>query len=138
MSVFKKIMSPLIYATFLALTFFLNTAVLAIIQMELEVELIGTIILLTLFTGITTLIFWSSNKLLIKLEKLKIPKPTDHFRQSIIHYLITILIFSLLLKYGSNSSAQFIKGLIIFLSISLWGVLVNGIFLYRVHNKNKI
>jgi len=136
----KKILSPVVYAAFLALVFFLDTVVLAIIQMELEVQLAGTIFLLILFAAVSTLLFWLSNKLMSRLEKLNKPKIADHFRQSSVCYLaIVVILFEIIriqAQTAFNPSSQLIKAVIIALAISIWAIVVNGIFLYTHREAN--
>ncbi len=135
----KKILSPIVYAAFLAFGFFLDTIVLAIIQMELEVALVGTILLLIVFIIVSTLLFWLGNGLIFRLEKLHKPKIADHFRQSIVSYIAIIIVLIGILQVQSqtgSSPSQLIKAGIIAIAVSVWAIFVNGVFLYKRRETN--
>lgn len=138
----KKIVLPIIYALFVALVLFFDTVVLAIIQMELEVAVIGTIILCILFVGVSILLFWLANKVMLQLEKLHRPKIVDHFRQSSICYLVLILaiIYTLFLlpEAQDANGNRFVRpgyywGMGYLMTILVWAIFINGIFLYKRH-----
>ena len=132
----KKIFTPLIYT----LPLFILTALAVGSEMQarnigllpeyssvIEPLLAGLIFGTIIIFGIP--LFWLTNYLIQKLEKITKPNFYDHLRQSIFFYLLIIYSFSTWALHGFSGSEE--DGyLLIWLGISITAILVNYFFLF--------
>lgn len=133
----KKIISPIIYVSFLVPLFIGIILIVATIENTIGFlfDMNGFIELPILILTLGTLLFWIANKLMAGLEKLLKPESLDHFRQSILYYLATLYgVISLLRSgyYGGLGEAY----MLMVIAISLWAIIVNAIYIYKRRKAN--
>ena len=144
----KKILSPIVYVAFFALTLINIFGLNYLIAETITGSSFGwqMITLFILILTIGTFFYWFGSYIMVKLEKLHKPKIADHFRQSIIYYLIVfyLLIIHLPFRMPHVQDAvgvrytpfEYYLYLILLVLISIWAIFVNGIFLYKRNKEN--
>lgn len=128
----KKILSPFFYAVLLVpvligmvwIVSTLENSVGFLFQMNGFIEI--PLIILTF----GTFIFLLGTRGMCKFEQLQNPSTTDHFRQSSVHYLITLYCIVSLIFVGGTGS---LGGAYLFMiaSTSFWAIVVNAFYLFR-------
>ena len=147
----KKILSPIAYVAFLALTLLVILGFTYVVT-----ETIARLTLLWLIVTMSVILFivgsffyWFGNYVMAKLENLHKPKIADHFRQSSICYLIACYLLIVYIPFqmpvvhgeypeGVYTPLNYYIYSILFLSVSIWAIFVNGVFLYKRRKANII
>lgn len=137
-SLLIKITTPLIYVAFILPVFICHIIFLSLLERSVglsNIVLKGLPEALILIILVGSIGFSLANKLILKIEKLNKPKTIDHFRHSILFYLGSFYCLYNLIKYGVHGGLREFYVLII-LFISIWAIIINIYFLFRLHNKN--
>jgi hypothetical protein len=135
---FKKMISPILYAAFLVPVLIGTIAVIASIESTIGLSrfiLVGAPEAFISIIIIGSLLFWLANKLMTGLEKLLKPSSLDHFRQSSLYYLTSLYALTSLVRhgyYGGLGEAYMLIALV----ISVWAIIVNATFLYKRRKAN--
>ncbi|PIX62058.1 hypothetical protein CO057_00180 [Candidatus Uhrbacteria bacterium CG_4_9_14_0_2_um_filter_41_50] len=128
----KKILTPIVYATFIIPLFVVMIMILSEIENTVGflLNMRGFIefpLIIILLGGV---LFWLANKLIFAFEHLTKTTILDHLRQSSIYYLITFFSVASVLKTGLNGGIA--EGLTFsFAIMSIWAIIINATFLYK-------
>ena len=134
-----KITAPLIYVAFIFLVFICHIIFLSLLEGSIglsNIVLKGLPEALVLIILVGSIGFSLANKVIFKIEKLNKPKTIDHFRHSILFYLVSFYCLNNLITYGFHGGLRESYVLIILL-LSIWAIIINIYFLFRLHDKNR-
>lgn len=135
---FKKIISPILYAAFLVPVLIGTIFIVASLESTIglsSIILVGAPEAFLSIVVIGSLIFWLANKLMTGLEKPLKPNSLDHFRQSGLYYLASLYALTSLVRhgyYGGLGEAYMLIALV----ISVWAIIINAVFLYKRRKAN--
>lgn len=134
----KKIISPILYATFLVPVILGTIFIVASLESTVGLSRIILVGLPEAFLSLVIIgspLFWLANKLMTGFEKLLKPNSLDHFRQSSLYYLASLYALTSLVRhgyYGGLGEAYMLMAL----AISVWAIIVNAVFLYKRRKAN--
>lgn len=82
--------------------------------------------------------FWTANIMIQKHEKLKSPNIIDHLRQSLLFYLLLASDVGKIISLTPGNRAGLRYGyMLVFIFISTWAILVNAVYLFKLHRGKK-
>ena len=133
----RKLITPIIYTVFLLPVTGIAVGMEALMRaLGIIGEYQGVIDLPLFLLFLNSIIifgfplFWLANLLIQKLEKLHSPIVVDHFRQSLLYYLMVIYSLATWMARGFNNREE--DGyLLLWIGISLIGIVVNYLFLFK-------
>ena len=140
MAALRKIISPILYFTALLLAVFLGIIIDSLLNPVITDGNIGygmsllPGIELPHIVGLIAIIFFILTAIFInKIEKLKKPKISDHFRQSGVFYvLVPILTVMLIIMDGEYRYSMMWTLLIVLLGLTLLAIFINGTYLHLI------
>ncbi len=129
----KKIISPIIYFTFIVPTFLGFIVVITFLENTVGFlfDLMGLIEIPLYVITLGSLFFCTACVVLTRFEKLLKPTVWDHLRQSVGFYVLTFAIGLKLVPLGYTSSLKDALLIVTFV-IAVWAIIINAVYtLYR-------
>lgn len=134
----KKLLTPFLYFTTVIPVFIgiLLPTIVVYGFFEQFYDVRGTELILVpiLFFTWGTICFWGMNRALADIESLQKPSILVHFRQSALYYLFLPLAYCAVTPFYGGLAQGYT---LVMLAVAGWAILLNVIFLVRLHRINR-